>query len=103
MSSSPSSRAGERLGSSPALLDRGDIVNLLARLRNKLKQQGKKITVVQNRLIMQRIEAAEVTAGDVDIEPLRPDQQVKKIAEIVAEVLGMGAGRVETELRACRG
>lgn len=98
----PPSEAGGRPSPSPASanrLDRGDVVNLLGRLRDRLRAEGRKITVVQNRLIMQRIEAAGVLA---EPNAVRTEQQIGRIASIVAETLGMGEERIETVLRACR-
>lgn len=100
---SPPSETGggpSRSQASANLLDRGDVVNLLGRLRDHLKEQGRKITVVQNRLIMRRIEENGVLAG---ANVARPQQQIGRIASIVAEISGMGEERVEKELRACRG
>lgn len=80
------------------LLDRGDIVNLLGRFRERLREDGRKLTVVQNRLIMKRVEAAGLTrAGAV-----RPERQIEKIAGVVAELIPMDETAVEEELRACR-
>lgn len=80
-----------------SLLDRGDVVNLLARFRERLREEGRKLTVVQNRLIMKRVEAAGLTrAGAV-----RPERQIERIAGVVAELVAMDEEAIEEELRAC--
>lgn len=97
-------REGEGVSASGASLDRGDIVNLLGRLRDRLQEQGDKITVVQNRLIMKRVEAAGITGEHPHGEGVgRTEQQLARIAEIAAEVVPVGAGTLEEELRACLG
>lgn len=92
----------------PALLDRGDVVNLLGHLRSRLKDEGRKITTVQNRLIMKRLRAAGAwrstdTNTTTPAQHLRsPGHQLRRIAAIVAEVVPMDAEEIEERLRACR-
>lgn len=99
MSNAPSEPSSGPAPIEQALLDRGDVVNLLARFRERLREDGRKLTVVQNRLIMQRVEAAGLTrAGAV-----KPERQIERIAGVVAELVAMEADAVEAELRACCG
>jgi hypothetical protein len=78
-------------------LERGDLVNLVACFREALDESEHKVTDVQNRLIMQRIEAAEVLEEPVN----PPSRQLKEISGIVAELVPLGQEDVEERLRAC--
>jgi hypothetical protein len=97
MTRSRDDHAGEGLSAEQVALDRGDVVNLMARLRDRLDADGRKVTVVQNRLIMERIQAA----GIHQAQGINPGQQVEEIASIVAGVLPLSQARVEDELQEC--
>lgn len=99
MSTSPNESPAAAIPSPAAALDRGDVVNLLARFRDRLREEGRKLTVVQNRLIMQRVEAAGLASAG----GLRAERQIEKIASVVAELVAMEVEVVEEELRACMG
>lgn len=82
----------------PAPLDRGDIVNLLGRLRRRLEDEGRKITVVQNRRIMKKVQAAGIAGA----ASMRPAQQIEQLAAITAEVVPLETHEIEAQLEACR-
>lgn len=79
-----------------AAMDQGDIVNLMASFRRRIEDEAiGKLTDVQNRLVMQRLE----DAGTWDKPRDTAEEQVEEIATVIATVTGMGANAVEAALR----
>lgn len=73
------------VGSVQTPLDRGDVVNLMADLRQRLvdSEETAKLTDVQNRLVMQRLEKA----GTWERPRAAVEEQVAEIADEVASVV----------------
>lgn len=88
------------VGSVEAPLDRGDVVNLMADLRQRLvESEGTtKLTDVQNRLVMQRLDEA----GTWDRPRAAVDEQVEEIAGAISDVTPMDEERVQREIERCR-
>jgi hypothetical protein len=87
----------------PDRLTRGDVVNLLGRLRRRLEDDdawdrgGQAITDAQNRLMMKRMETTDL------LEPAwRPArEQIARLARLVASATALDADDAERRLRAC--
>lgn len=75
-------------------LDKGGIVNLIADATKKLEDAGHKVTSVQKRLIMQRIEEA----GADDAYGLTKDKQLAMVAQIAGPLLGIPEAVMKTYL-----
>jgi hypothetical protein len=77
-------------------LGRGQIVNLMADLRRRLEQDGDaKLTDVQNRLVMQRLEER----GTWEEPRASVEEQVEEIGEVVATVTAVEETKVRKDLR----
>lgn len=98
-SSSPGTSPAEPGAAPNRVLDRGDVVNLLGRFRRRLEENGRKITVAQNRLIMKRLEDQGVWDTEISTTPR---DQLGSIAGVVADFVPLDPREVEARLRACR-
>lgn len=89
------------VGSVQTPLDRGDVVNLMADLRQRLvdSEETAKLTDVQNRLVMQRLEKA----GTWERPRAAVEEQVAEIAETIASVSAVEEKTVAEVLRRCVG
>lgn len=91
--SSPSAVADANAAARPAL-DRGGIVNVLARIRRKLAEDHEgphRLTVVQHRLVLDRLATDGMIAPVADCGR---GEQLEAVVAAVSEVVGVDDGVV---------